>query len=208
MPKVLTRLRIDEISSVDKAANGGAKVVLMKRATDEPGFYHKLFASAPVRKAATYRGGSGSRLHHIEGLTRSEAIHWLAHDPSGRALALARGRSESLGDLADLLVEASLRPTEVETRKDTLEASSINKEDNHMREFDVYQFAKGVADAGVSVLSEHQLTELIKDRAAKERRPGESSAAAFCRIYEDDSGLALRKAIQVAKGLPHPHVAS
>jgi hypothetical protein len=149
---------------------------------------------------ATYRGGSERRLHHIEGLTRAEAMHWLAHSAPGRSFAL--GRSEPLGDLADLLVEASNKRNE----DNTLEASSINKREANMREFDVYQFAKRVCDDNVSALNEHQLTELIKDRAAKERRPGESSAAAFCRIYEDDSGLPLRKAIQVAKGVAHPHV--
>jgi hypothetical protein len=31
MPKVLTRLKIDEISAVDHAANGGARITLFKR---------------------------------------------------------------------------------------------------------------------------------------------------------------------------------
>jgi hypothetical protein len=31
-PALLTKLRIDEISAVDAAANGGAKIVLYKRA--------------------------------------------------------------------------------------------------------------------------------------------------------------------------------
>ena len=62
-----------------------------------------------VRKA-TYRGGTGRHLHHVENLTREEALHWLAHDPHGRSLARERG--EPISDLADLLVEASMRPTE------------------------------------------------------------------------------------------------
>ena len=36
MPKVLTRLRIDEVSAVDRGAGDGVKIVLMKRAS-EPG---------------------------------------------------------------------------------------------------------------------------------------------------------------------------
>ena len=62
------------------------------------------------RKCAqgAYRGGSGRRLHHIENLTREEALHWLAHDAHGRSFARERG--SPFDDLADHLVEASLRP--------------------------------------------------------------------------------------------------
>jgi hypothetical protein len=60
----------------------------------------------------------------------------------------------------------------------------------------------------MGLLKRQRDAELIKDRAAKERMPGESSAAAFCRLYEapDNDGLALRKAVQISKGIGHPHV--
>ena len=88
-----------------------------------------------VRKA-TYRGGSGRRLHHIENLTREEALHWLAHDPHGRSFARERG--EPLSVLADLLVEASLRPTE--KRKDT----NMQNMDKTLREVGEAGFTKMV----------------------------------------------------------------
>jgi hypothetical protein len=69
MPKVLTRLRIDEISAVDRAAGEGCKVVLYKRhdlgrnrprvfgygldepPPSEPSFYAKLFAEPKAERA-------------------------------------------------------------------------------------------------------------------------------------------------------------
>jgi hypothetical protein len=138
-----------------------------------------------VRKA-TYRGGSGHRLHHIENLTREEALHWLAHDPHGRSFA--RERSEPLDVLADHPVE--------------------NKEESMDKHFDVVRFAKRVVDDGVSAVSEEQATELIKQYANANRLPNEKPAAAFARIYssDDDVGLNFRKMVQIAKGIAHPHV--
>jgi hypothetical protein len=106
MPRVLTKLKIDEISAVDAAANGGAKVTLYKR--------------------------------------NNEA------------------------DMAtDRLVEV---------------CKSINVGD-------------------VTPPSEHELVSEIQKLANNKRLPGETSAAAFRRIYEaqDDDGLTLRKAVQVCK---------
>jgi hypothetical protein len=51
MPKVLTKLRIDEISAVDKGAGEGCKVVLYKRddSGERGGFYHRLFRGVGKR---------------------------------------------------------------------------------------------------------------------------------------------------------------
>jgi hypothetical protein len=45
--------------------------------------YQKLFGAD--RKARTYRGRSDRKLDQIEGLTRSEALHFLMHHPKGAA---------------------------------------------------------------------------------------------------------------------------
>jgi hypothetical protein len=194
MPRVLRKLRIDEISAVDGAANSGAKILIYKRDDERRSFYHRLFAGEIVRKA-TYRGGSGSRLHHIENLTREEAMHWLAYDPNGRSFARERG--EPLDTLADHLVEAS-----------GMNVNNHHKEKSMNKQFDVVSFAKRVADDGLSVVSEAQATELIKQYCDANRLPGEKSSAAFARVFSgnDDVGLNFRKMVQIAKGIAHPHV--
>jgi hypothetical protein len=187
MPKVLTKLRIDEISAVTAAANEGAKVTLYKRAEPPPSIYHEIFRD--LGKRATYRGGTiGSRLHQLEGLTREEAMHWLMHARHGRAFARERG--EPLDTLADHLVEAS-------------GASSTNKRSADMATNQFVEVCKKLGDGDPSIIvpSEHELTAHIQKYASDHRRSGESAAAAFNRIYnaQDDEGLALRRAVQVTK---------
>lgn len=55
-------------------------------------------------------------------------------------------------------------------------------------------------------LSEIELTELIQMKADRERLAGESRAKAFARVFSatDDEGIALRKAIAIAKAAPFP----
>jgi hypothetical protein len=67
--------------------------------------YTRIFKRHDTVRKTTYRGRSGRKLHEIEGLTRSEALHWLAHHPKGAALMQAT--DTPIDELADLLVEAS-----------------------------------------------------------------------------------------------------
>jgi hypothetical protein len=55
-----------------------------------------------ARHPAKYRGTN--RLHQIDGLSGSEALHWFMQHPRGQALTTAS--DESIDALADLLVEA------------------------------------------------------------------------------------------------------
>ena len=54
MVKVLTKLKITEVSSVDKGAGDGVSIVLMKRRDDAPqGRYGKFFAELDLKKFRT-----------------------------------------------------------------------------------------------------------------------------------------------------------
>lgn len=73
--------------------------------------FARIFGAKPTYKyvrKATYRGGSGSRLHHIENLTRAEAAHFLLHDRYGRQLR-RDFPNIPFDELAAHLCEASLR---------------------------------------------------------------------------------------------------
>ena len=132
-----------------------------------------------VRKA-TYRGGSGRRLHHIENLTREEAKHLLAHDPHGRAFARERG--EPLDVLADHLVEASLRPTE--KREATMDSTT--------------RMLKNVRSMG-----EHEYTRIVGDYA-KRLYPELTRERAFVKVFtsDDAEGRAIRHFWQISKQAP------
>lgn len=154
MPRVLRKLRIDEISAVDRAAGEGTRVVLYKRDDDErPGFYQQLLARKRAVRKAKYRDViPGSRLHRIENLTREEAKHFLLHDRHGRALL--RDVGGDIDTLADNLVEASNHVDVEDNNSD--EENSVDKS------FDAVSFAKRVVNDGVSAVSEQQATELIQ----------------------------------------------
>jgi hypothetical protein len=142
--------------------------------------FARIFKARPeyyVVRKATYRGGSGRRLHHIENLTREEALHWLAHDPHGRSFARERG--EPISDLADLLVEASMRPTEKR------EAPKM----------DMTKTLREVGEAG--------FTRMI-EKYAKTVHPTLTKEQAFTKVFlaDDDEGRAIRRTHQIAKQGP------
>jgi hypothetical protein len=85
---------------------------------------------------------------------------------------------------------------------------STNKSEADMERFVEVCKRLGDGDPSIIVPSEAELTAHIMKFAGDHRLPGESQVAAFSRIFSapDDVGLALRKAVQVAKGHPHPHV--
>ena len=76
-----------------------------------------------------------------------------------------------------------------------------------MSTFPIHKVAKNIAETGVSWLTEQQLTEKIFEHAQRDRRSGETPEQAFARHFNagDEQGLALRKAVQVARvGTYHP----
>src|SRR5690242_18118395 len=76
MVRRLTELRIDEISSVDRGANDGAKVALLKRDDDSDAANDRDLVSRLADMLCEAQPGA----------TRREALHWLLHSPKGRAL--------------------------------------------------------------------------------------------------------------------------
>jgi hypothetical protein len=141
MPKVLSRLRVDEVSCVTKGAGEGTRVVLMKRddSSDRAGFYHRLFA----------KGGSGRvvrpprRLRGSEPLSDlADAKHALLHSPDGRSL-MRDAPSASIDELSAHLLEAS---GSVTNKKDT----NMNKMELIVKsETGMHAFCKGLVDRGI-----------------------------------------------------------
>jgi hypothetical protein len=132
-----------------------------------------------------YRGGSGNRLHQIRGLTREEAAHWIVHDRHGRAWA--RERSEPLDVLVDHLVEASAGAADGANKRVDKEAQ-MSSTDTILK--------------NAAALGEHGVFQIIQKHADAVRRPGESSAQAFTRVFTEQTneGEALRMIYQHAKG--------
>jgi hypothetical protein len=201
MPKVLTKLRVDEISAVDRAAGEGTRIVLYKRddSDERRGFYHRLFAGVGKSSGRVARHPPRMRSRDVHS-TRAEALHALLFTPDGRAL-MRDTPNATIDELASHLLEASGAAPPINKSED-------NRRKNMREHFDVVSFAKRVVDDGIAAVSEMQATELIKQYSDANRLPGEKPAAAFARIYsgDDDIGLNFRKMVQIAKGIAHPHV--
>ena len=199
----------------DRAGAGeGTRVVLMKRddrkhrkvfgyamtPKPEPSIYHEIFCGKrreDTMHKAMYRDGTvtGRHLHRVQNLSRPEVKHFLLHDSAGRALR--RDFSDvPFDELVDHVVEASKRPTEKRENAVTNKRNEANNMSDHLVEV-----CKSVVSGDVEPPSEHELVAEIKKLANANRKPGETSAAAFTRLFcaQDDDGLVLRKAVQLAK---------
>ena len=96
MPNKLTKLRIDEISSVDKGAGDGCKVILMKRdnSDDPPYLFNDIMRKAAAddiqdddKVSAKLRAMVDAMIAAAPTLNRQQAAYYLLHTPHGRRLA-------------------------------------------------------------------------------------------------------------------------
>ena len=99
MAKLLTRLRIDEISSVDKGANQGAKIILMKRddAADRRGARDRRGPQIDTRLANIFEAYLGDGRPLIRKRTKDESGDAWAQYRREHARELERRRSDMVG---------------------------------------------------------------------------------------------------------------
>jgi hypothetical protein len=156
--RMLTKLRIDEVSAVIKGASPGARVMIRK-ADDDPGYL--MFNDIMIRKLSEVEADEGDKRDEpdedkltprlramvdamivaVPSLDRQTAQHFLLHHPHGRHLA------------------------------------------NHLNELSKGETMTNHVDIRklIPVLEEGLLA-----RAKLEKRDGETEARAFSRIYEND----------------------
>jgi hypothetical protein len=157
MPRLLTKLRVDEVSVVDHAAGEGTKIVLMKRDNSRQRHTPSPVATGPdfgeifgVRK-------DDSGAHHVSHLadliavgsdgavSRAQALHFLLHTKEGAA-TVHRLRTH--------------KKEEIVTRTEELRAIA--------KDYGVVRLAKVICDDGAHGITEHELTALITEHAKRE----------------------------------------
>jgi hypothetical protein len=148
--------------------------------------YAKIFGAPReyqfVRKAS-YRGGSGRRLHHIENLTREEAKHFLLHDPHGRQLQ-RDFPNIPFDELVDHLCEASLRPAEKREAPMSGNMELITKSDVGM-----HAFCKGLVDRGIPYPHPEFDTEVLAPYA-RNRHPQLHVGNAIAKVLAEEPPVA------------------
>jgi hypothetical protein len=203
-PKILTRLRVDEISLVDRGAGEGVSVLYSKRNRGNARRYADVFRQVDFSKIHeppvdvdidSIGDGDGKLPGKMEefitalqvanpSLSRADAAAYLLHGVHGRATA--RHMSETF-------------KTKEQPMDRATELRSIAKD------FGITKLAKMIADEGnAHGISEHELTDLGFVEAQKNMQAGERPNSAFSRWYSEPSQLDFRKALQVSKSVAAP----
>jgi len=194
--RVMRRFVLKEVSAVDSPAQEHARAVIMKR-----------FDDTAKRFDASGKGEMHNRLavlYDTEMRGHPELTSEANFAAAWRKLTAAeqdRIRAEEAAAADEQEREEAVRRRETQ-KMDTPAAI--------LADYPAPAVAAYIVDAGrTSVFSEHDLTKSINDFAAQDRRPGESAAQSFTRIYcaDDDNGRLFRQAMKIVQGSPPKHAA-
>jgi hypothetical protein len=191
MVRILSNLRIDEVSSVDRGAGEGVRVMLMKRVAGPD--YRAIFGKldSPPGDQSTDDNAVPPRLEGFAAalmaanpaLSREEALDHLMHSPRGRRLAQ---------HLADI--------TKANQAKEAAMTNKIDGLRDIAKQFGVVRLAKFIVDENSAHgISELEFFRLMQAEASTARRAGETDAQAFDRYFTSPGNVALRKAHAITK---------
>jgi hypothetical protein len=207
--RVLTDLKISEISAVDKGAGEGCRVMLRKRQRPEyESVFHQIFgvkkkqarsfgyAVPPVTAAALWREAEALRKND-EFITPPADDDEGFDNPDTDADA---DDDDDNGSTPHFLGGTPENPEETEPTDQLESAERAMKEKNMkphsmsdvVKKHGIVAFCRSVEKGNVHV-SEHELTKLISDQAERE---GSTFSKLFC--AQNEQGIALRKAIDAA----------
>jgi hypothetical protein len=212
MTRTLTRLKIREISSVDKGAGEGTRIVLMKRHDETPlgKRLRQIFkAKAPmVRPTEVFDeddidAGADERRREDEPLDHDDTstVHpQLQRFVAGLVAANPQFTPEQA--LHYLLHSAHGRVLAQHMSDITKEHRPMTTFKEMAKHIDVVKIAKIITDDNdPHGVTEHEFTALVMEAAKLQKKQGESDAQAFSRLFEQD--LTIRKAHAITKSFPN-----
>jgi hypothetical protein len=215
MVRVLRNLKITEVSSCDKAANGHARICLFKRDTSSDNgddddeayavalhFLLRTTHGAALVRRVFPRGPSGTA--DIEGLAQLVAHVMRVRADNGDDAEPSDPHQPWLDVIGDDAAETESDDDEIE---DDDETESFQMSDRNTalqaivkRDGGVIPLCKRIAKEGARGVTEQELTALITEYA-QQIYPDMSPEGAFTKIYTAPGGEPLRRAIAIAKGL-------
>jgi hypothetical protein len=200
MVRVLRNLKIDEVSSVDRGAGDGVRVMLFKNA-------------------------SGNDNGDDDDESYAAALHYLMHTAAGASVVRRFFGPGGTNDTADIehlarMVARVMRSNNDDAEPsdqhqpwaDTIDATETEKvhmdRDTELqaivkRDGNVVQLCKRICKEGSGGISESELTALITEYA-QQLYPDMSPEGAFSKAYLSAAAEPLRRAIQIAKGMLQP----
>jgi hypothetical protein len=224
MPRRLSKLRIDEVSAVDRGAGEGTRIVLHKR-DDSGRIFRKIFGVETPADALRDTLNKAAAKERLQDLVEDDE----ADDESVEGDAPADGSGNDrhhVDRLADLVLQASdgsltkpevlnwlLRTPRGNQLVSRMRGTAKREVTPMNREQELASIAK--QDGGIQAICEHVIkragsSNITQDELVKlfsetvPRRSSESAAQAFSRAYSanDDEGLLMRKAVQALKNFP------
>jgi hypothetical protein len=211
MPRVLTRLRIDEVSAVDRGAGDGVKIMLMKREAERAERW-KRQEREWLAEHARY-----NKFAKILGVDKARG------DPNYRSVATGVIYPKTFLDFLDEIDEEDEENDARERDNDDDDTAKHKAVEHHQpakelpmeedrqtklrkiaQEVGVIKIAQDIADRGNSFgISELELTQLATEHAQR-IYPNDRPDSAFSKLFSgnDADGVTLRRAIGVAKAAP------
>jgi hypothetical protein len=220
MPRILTKLRIDEVSAVDRGAGDGVKIVLMKRDDQPRSKPHVERHERRLRKFEDVQRAFPNPRSFNAVLARMEAealAKSLADEDDGNVNIGASDHHAS-SKVADLLVESGRFPhraaaldhllnsphgnallarlhkaaEQTDTRKgETMRTDNL---ESILKDCGPVRLCKGIVDRGRAPCSE---TELVAGLTKYAASPGVPPDVAFAKLYEAEESV--RRACSIAK---------
>jgi hypothetical protein len=194
MPKLLTKLKINEISVCDRGAGEGCKVTLLKRHDPDERRTGNGYHPQELAKAVTQ---SLKVPDHIKSV--ADAKHWLLFDRSGEMLR-SQHKDADLDALAGHIHEA-INGERQTNKRDEDAMTDPNSAAGLLavakrRGATMEDLCRHVIKHGACDQTEASFTELMMMHTSAHKRDGESDASAFSRMFSgnDPAAVLMRKA--------------
>jgi hypothetical protein len=202
--RIMRTFKLNEISAVDRPAQAGAKMVMMKRADAdavEKHFASHIRGEGPAHGLLYERYVDAKRSN--PGVT--SAVHFSIAWSGLSSEEKARVRREEKQEVAARLAVSSSRIDVAphSTNKNRSDPMTIVSEylNDILQKYGVTPLCKYIIDEGPRSITEQQLVDAVG--AYMKVATCESKASAFSRLYEarNEDGALLRKAVQVLRHL-------
>lgn len=195
MPNILEDLEIDEVSSVDKGAGDGCRIVFMKR--------HGDTVSDVIRKAGAAMVLSAASILDDTAVADKGAMMRKSLDQFVECIA------DAIEGVAPILKRQ--RPIQADPAEDDDESEPDDNQDDEPTEKSmsttIVTVAKGVITDGADAYPNFTKNDFEKEwiaRAKEIRKSGESMDQAISRFLHTPIGGLLSKAYRMAKRAPAP----
>jgi hypothetical protein len=206
---VLTNLRIDEISAVDKGAGEGVEIMLLKRDDQNAAFaklMNEIFEVKPRKKRKRWgyaMPDTGKNKNLDVTANIDEPIGGYQQEPADRTQALSENverdedddRDDDESTDNDGADQHGAPTKHLNNLPDQLKKKQTMRDLRKVKSLDAIAICKTMAaDGDAYSISEHDLVDLISNYA-------KAHGTTFAKLFErnDDTGIALRKAVDIAK---------